>query len=509
MKETSTSTPNVDNNASQARTAAPRLAFLGLPRELRDLIYGHYLYTAKGYRYDLDREILTQYDGTPIELEIMYVCRQMAAETRGLALGGNTITFTTVSREDIRRGAEIWHECLYQVEYRQAVLLGGLTPRLLTSEMKKVAAKRFPEFSSLLEQLSQPEKARAFVQFYTIGEAPSLRVEFVRFILEQLCTHPRFLEEATMVPRLWGDAGCDAQALKDASFDPWIIPGLQELKDVALTSQGYPDPFSRPITHVQFSYSAASAAIKFLQSTSAIARSHMRKLVLLENGESMARPECHGAGLVSYCQANPKLCVERFVSLWESAFTVKPERRAIYTHDMHEDVNDPIPEFLKSDRLFANTITRSVATWIVECLRLPSLGMPEGSFTLVLDGNPIPDKTAEVFQVVQRDVAWQKALDLCYARDLLPYTWLDRRFRCGFIYDALPNALRDISQESSLIRCNFDPGLPQDPEALVAAHNGWSIEEWERAWDTHEPAEYQTVPPLPPWHVLRWRRVLP
>lgn len=75
-------------------------------------------------------------------------------------------------------------------------------------------------------------------------------------------------------------------------------------------------------------------------------------------------------------------------------------------------------------------------------------------------------------KVVHGDIGWQKALDLCYDRGLLPSTWLDRRLRNGFLYDALPDAIRAISQESSLIRCNFDPGLAQDPKAFVAAHSG-------------------------------------
>jgi hypothetical protein len=507
MENTSISTPGVDESS---QSAAPRLTFLGLPRELRDLIYGHYLRTESGYRYNFDRNALTQYDGTPINLEIMYVCRQIAAETRGLALGGNTITFTTVSQENIRGEAQIWHECLAHLEYRQAMLLGNLTPRLLTSEMKKEAATTYPQFSPVLDDLGQPEDALDFVRSYTAGEAPSFRLDFIRFMLKQLGTHPRFLEEASKIRRLWGNPpGCDPVALKDASFDPWIIPGIEELKDVAFRAHRHPDPFSKPVTRVQFAYSAASAALQFLQSISATARSQIRKLVLREDGESVACPQSHGAGFVQYCWANPMLRVERFVPLWESVFTVRSERRITYTHDRHRDVNDPIPRSLRSDKLSASTITYSVATWIVECLRLPSLGMPEGSFSLVLDGNPIPDKTAELFQVVQRDVAWQKALDLCYARSLLPYSWLDRRLRQGFMYDMLPEALRDISQGNSLVKCTFDTGLPQDPEALVAAHEGWSVTQWEKAWGTHEPAEYQTEPPLPPWHVLRWRRVLP
>jgi hypothetical protein len=77
-------------------------------------------------------------------------------------------------------------------------------------------------------------------------------------------------------------------------------------------------------------------------------------------------------------------------------------------------------ESLASDRLRAEDITKAVGTWVMEALALPSLGMPEDSFTLILDGSPTPKHTSEIFRtVVQRDAAWQTALNLSYSRGLL------------------------------------------------------------------------------------------
>jgi hypothetical protein len=51
----------------------------------------------------------------------------------------------------------------------------------------------------------------------------------------------------------------------------------------------------------------------------------------------------------------------------------------------------------------------------MEALALPSLGMPEHSFTLILDGSPTPEHTSDIFRtVVQRDAAWQDALNYSY-----------------------------------------------------------------------------------------------
>jgi hypothetical protein len=136
--------------------------------------------------------------------------------------------------------------------------------------------------------------------------------------------------------------------------------------------------------------------------------------------------------------------------------------------------------------------------------------MPEDSYRLILDGGPISDKTSEVFRIAQRDVAWQTALDICYSRGLLPTpSWFDRRLQVGYIREIFPRAIRDIENGRSIIRCNFDLGLPYAPEKFVERYSGRTANEWKANWATHEPAAFQTAPPLPSWHLLRWRRVLP
>lgn len=86
---------------------------------------------------------------------------------------------------------------------------------------------------------------------------------------------------------------------------------------------------------------------------------------------------------------------------------------------MAHERNNGMPDTLFEKNLTAHSITKDIGIWYVEYLELPQLGMPDGSFTLVLDSNPIPHKAAEIFIVVQRDAAWQCAFDTCYATGLL------------------------------------------------------------------------------------------
>jgi hypothetical protein len=48
-----------------------------------------------------------------------------------------------------------------------------------------------------------------------------------------------------------------------------------------------------------------------------------------------------------------------------------------------------------------------------------------GSYTLIFDDMPNLKQASRVFQVVQRDAAWQSTLDAAYANDTLPQrSWL-------------------------------------------------------------------------------------
>jgi hypothetical protein len=129
----------------------------------------------------------------------------------------------------------------------------------------------------------------------------------------------------------------------------------------------------------------------------------------------------------------------------------------------------------------------------MEALALPSLGMPEGSYALVLDGNPTPEHTSKVFRVVQRDVAWQAALDLAYSRGLFPEpSWRDRRRQRGYTYEGLPDVVWSLSRDSPLIRTSFDLGLVNeyDTESQLEERRAWSLQDWEKGWATHEPHEF-------------------
>jgi hypothetical protein len=299
--------------------------------------------------------------------------------------------------------------------------------------------------------------------------------------------------------------GNEALELHNAWPEPWTIPDTLELEELARIAQCGPYiPHYSPET--KYAYSAASAAVRFLHSISPKARAALRQVHIYEDRQSVSFPECYGRGFISFCQEDPELRVTRLVSLWKNVFPVSVHSETTYT-----DGDRSLLERLSNDQLPAEGITKSVGTWVMEALALPSLGMPEGSYALVLDGNPTPEHTSKVFRVVQRDVAWQAALDLAYSRGLLPEpSWQDPRRRKGYTYEGLPDVVWSLSRNSPLVRTNFDlgPVNEYDTESLLEERRVWSLQDWEKGWATHEPHEFQTAAPLPSWHLLRWGHVI-
>ncbi|KAF5846217.1 hypothetical protein GGP41_003602 [Bipolaris sorokiniana] len=275
-------------------------------------------------------------------------------------------------------------------------------------------------------------------------------------------------------------------------LEPWYIIEIADLKHLA------------DITI--FRCSAAALALQFFNSCTEKVRNSVRKILLIEDEMSVGQYHTHGRGFISLCQKNKKLHIEHLVNLWKTVFAPNSNLQERYLDDWcYQGVDS-----MQNDRLQASEVSQLVGNWMVEALALPSLGMPEGSFTLVLDGDPIPEHTSKVFRIMQRDAAWQAALGLCCSRGLLPKpSSRQRGYNSCFIFEGFPEVMQTLSTTSSLIRCNFDLGVPYDVEAIIENYRDLDWDGWYSQWFSHSPSEFQTEPPLPPWHELRWLRGLP
>lgn len=184
-------------------------------------------------------------------------------------------------------------------------------------------------------------------------------------------------------------------------------------------------------------------------------------------------------------------------------------------YELYAPLTYELPAFLFSiiphEWLRPSDVTKSIGRWLLEAMELRKLGMPHDSFLLILDGSPLPEKTTQMFGIVQHHVGSQALMDMLHDRGTLPDlhpSWVARRFRAGYMWEDYPQAIANLraGEYSSLIRCNFDLGDAFDPEVELERnpqYARWSAQDWFNWWDEQVGMRIDTEPPLPPFATLR------
>ncbi|KAG5801692.1 hypothetical protein H9Q74_009194 [Fusarium xylarioides] len=128
--------------------------FLRLPSELRLHIYRDYFQLDGGYVYDAKSDKLKTSDDQPIDLALILTCRTIADEARHLPLSLNTVTFSTLYREDWRSLAGCFNVVTTYYRHLQADLVLHLA-EFMTPEMYEQFALKYPDFANQLEAVSR------------------------------------------------------------------------------------------------------------------------------------------------------------------------------------------------------------------------------------------------------------------------------------------------------------------------------------------------------------------
>ena len=417
-----------------------------LPRELRDQIYGHYLLCDTGLEYNFDKNKLTRADGEHIDLSLTYVCRQAAAELHGLALRLNTVTFRTARPSESSNNLGLFCAALRKLHRNKNRLLDEIARSGLTDKSEAFISLVYPQFAPLLRAWRNDGPIMpVFHTNYGHGEPPSVYRDFVNFALHVLKDSPHS-SKSSGLPRL-------------PHLEPWQYPDDEVLGEiVSIVFAG--DSSVCIMGPDRCLVSAASCAIRFLKSLPTSIRSELRQVDLIEDRESVAYPECHVRGLIPFCQKNEKLRIHRRVDLWWNLLW-----------GFHGGIH----------MMCSSAVVNTVAEWMVEAMALPLLGMPSRAFKITFeDSESAPDQVCWIFDVLQRHVAWQVALDLSFERQGLPTpTWNDRRLCAGADYDALPQILQNISSHDSFIHYDALLRSTYDPARIIDQFEGESVTEWQ------------------------------
>ncbi|KAK0726732.1 hypothetical protein B0T26DRAFT_868184 [Lasiosphaeria miniovina] len=150
-------------------------------------------------------------------------------------------------------------------------------------------------------------------------------------------------------------------------------------------------------------------------------------------------------------------------------------------------------------------MTKAIAEWMAEAA-LPAV--PE-AITLVIDGNPAPDVSSDIFRgLVQADAAWQTAIDRAFPPSRVsPLDFLLKATVKPYQCKGFPELLKAVcnGDPSSCIRCKFDPGEPWDDgqiDEIIKANPSDSDDPFEWA-DVWRPARgrvgFKPPTPLPPY----------
>ncbi|KAI8219685.1 hypothetical protein K4K54_009328 [Colletotrichum sp. SAR 10_86] len=507
---------------------APPFPFLALPREIRDAIYEHYVAIPGGYVCDAGRfaanvlernaasvpkinitGLLKGANDQPINLNLSYTCRLIATEMYGVALRANDITFTTIYCDDLRMLALRTHNMVVnRLETRRKEILYA-TSYAMPETQHFALLQKYPQFAVLLDALRKQPGADT-IQFHLGNieacEAPSVFATLCKEALRHV-QGSRHGHEAL-------DHHCDGVSsvlgMIESPMEHWDIPMDGDLDAMASFWDEGEDihGLKAALTgrdRVKYRFSAAAMAILFIKSCNERLQMQLRKIVLDEDRTAVACPERHALGLIQFCRQNPLLKIERRVQLWSNALQDEG-----YSHSMTKYV-------LRDEwRIQSAQITQSIWKWIQEALALAPAGMPDNSFSLILDGQPLPNLATQMFQaVVQRDIAWQRAWEesldrgvasLPSVQDFGPWYHLYP----GHRFKHLSRAMEDMAQQKSVIQCNFDVGKAWDVENIIQEHKDWTAQQWAEGWPVdYDPASWETESPLSSWRSLLEEDLLP
>ena len=208
-----------------------------------------------------------------------------------------------------------------------------------------------------------------------------------------------------------------------------------------------------------------------VQSISKQRRANFRSVVLNEDVKAVSRPECHARGLIPFCHENPRLRIERRISLLTNLLPPGSDYVSGY-----ED------EFIYSEDCF-----QVLLPWIDEALLLPSFGMPLPSFQLVVDGDA--RESSEFWHMLKYAAATQQARrkQLQLSGTDLPTGELRPIYDGDYAVWDFPSGfarmVRDIYEGNSVVRYNGDVGEVWDEDTFFSERKDWTELQWETDWN--------------------------
>ncbi|PKK40915.1 hypothetical protein CI102_15203 [Trichoderma harzianum] len=395
-------------------------------------------------------------------------------------------------------------------------------PQLLpgfTTTIANEVAKRYPKFKPILDGILEGHNIVDMDDYF--GIVPSYKRQATLYTLELQVKH-------NSTPEHWLGAPTHSPEeilALSREYQPWrcCLTGdeIRELNVGAISSRQSASYWKSPhttkdgeqqYTQGKYRYSAAALAIRFLSRLPPPLRMCLRNIRLNENAVSVAYPECHAQGLIEFCIENPMLHVERRLDLWRNVFQSPSSEMANLTFTFEGRLAWSTSGYDgRGQGLWSLVLTDSIALWVTEALALIPLGMPEKSYTLVLDGGDVPQQCSDIFQtIVQRDAAWQTAWEMITSDTFSEESFFTKRAHHCYRFEGFPDAVNEmVNSPSGFIQCTFDTGpAVWNAEVEFGKYRHFSLEDSHNLPIANQ-VFFQPQDPLPGWIDLHIENILP
>ncbi|KAF9773370.1 hypothetical protein IL306_008842 [Fusarium sp. DS 682] len=226
-------------------------------------------------------------------------------------------------------------------------------------------------------------------------------------------------------------------------------------------------------------FSATAAAIRFLKRLPTSQGMQIRRLSLHEDLPSVNVPSRHVQGLVPLFKENPLLRVERRANVLGCVTSLCDSSSEVLS-DFEEPRSRPHPQIVNWD------FTTNICSWLLDALTVMDSNLPTHCFTFVLEAGSHSDYCTDLFQkTIHTDISNWKAWNICLQRGLLADLWANKRERNAARYAIDPRyerAIEHLLTQASILRCDFNPGVPMDVDARVEEAKVRPGEDISRRW---------------------------
>jgi len=459
------------------------MGFFDLPRELRDEIYTYYAAQDGGYLYNQRTRRLRAANGAPIDLSFMQTCSRVAHELRPVIFQTNTVTFRTgwVDRETSNRAAS-FATALDWIYAKSAYQLCRVR-KDITDDMIERAGVDFPECVPLLHRLRggharhEPFPVQMVHDWRLWRHSPSTHRRFIKFMLALQKGTKRWWE-LWKVDEVLGQRPeqPNVASLLPGIPDPWVIPNAEDIASLEEQCISWSSPKRyRPMCvdgPTKRYFSAAALAIQFLNGLDPSVLSIIRNIALDEVHASVAKPECHGLGLVSIMQHYPRISICRQVDTRTTAIktAITGNVGQPYFEELVGRYRDGQPWDIDGD-IERVRVSQAFIRWFEEAVALSSRLSPD-RFSVTFHSRNSASTLALLEQMLE-DARWQRAIEPLAPRPISPLSLMDS---CCFFSESFTRVMREIQQGEGNVRfdlgdlsvCDSNRAIPVDRESTPA-----------------------------------------